>query len=73
MVTVKQAATGVGIVLLAVLLACGILYVSELPMLKESNTDPDSQLMRVPITPGEFETPDRPAVDSKPPARHRRQ
>jgi hypothetical protein len=59
MVTVKQAATGVGIVLLAVLLACGILYVSELPMLKESNTDPDSQLMRVPITPGEFETPDR--------------
>lgn len=59
MVTVKQAATGVGIVLLAVLLAGGILYVSELPMLRESNTDPDSQLMRVPIIPGEFETPDR--------------
>ena len=59
MVTAKQIVTGVGILLLAVLLACGILLVSDLLVLNESNTGPDSQLMRVPITPGEFETPDR--------------
>ena len=59
MVTVKQAATGAGILLLAVLLACGILLVAELPPLKVSNRGPASELMRVPITPGEFETPNR--------------
>ena len=59
MVTVKQAASGVGILLLAVFLACGILLVADLPALKMSNTGPDSQLMRVPIIPGEFETPHR--------------
>ena len=59
MVTVKQAATGAGILLLAVLLAFGILLVAELPALKMSNREPASELMRVPITPGEFETPNR--------------
>ena len=59
MVTVKQAATGAGILLLAVLLAFGILLVAELPALKVSNSGPASELMRVPITPGEFETPNR--------------
>jgi hypothetical protein len=59
MVTGKQAATGAGILLLAVLLAWGILLIAELPALRSLSTGPDSQLMRVPIIPGEFETPDR--------------
>ena len=59
MVTVKQAATGAGILLLAVLLAFGILLVAELPALKVSNRGPASELMRVPITAGEFEPPYR--------------
>ena len=59
MVTIKQVAGGVGILLLAGFLAYGILLVSEHLALRVSNTEFDSQLMRVPITPGEFETPDR--------------
>jgi len=59
MVTVKQTVTGVGLLLLAILIAYGILLIDDLPALKISNTDPDSQLMRVPIIPGEFETPNR--------------
>ena len=59
MVKVKYVAAGVGILLVAVLLAYGTLFVSEHSALKVSNTGSNSELMRVPITPGEFETPDR--------------
>jgi hypothetical protein len=59
MVKVKYVAAGVGILLVAVLLAYGTLFVSEHSALKVSNTGSNSELMRVPLTPGEFETPDR--------------
>ncbi|MBT4724355.1 MAG: DUF3179 domain-containing protein [Planctomycetaceae bacterium] len=60
MVTVKYVAAGVGILLLAVFLAYGTLLVSEYLALQVSNTGSDSEPLRVKITPGQFETPDRP-------------
>ena len=59
MVKVKQVAGGAGILLLAVLLAYGILSVSDYLALRLTETYPEDEMLQDEFLDGEFETPDR--------------
>jgi len=59
MVKVKQMTAGVGILLLAVLLAYGFLLVSDYLARQTSEPYPDDEMLQEQFVPGEFETPER--------------
>ena len=59
MVKVKQVAGGAGILLLAVLLAYGILLVTDYRPLKITDAQIDEEMLQNEFIDGEFETPDR--------------
>jgi hypothetical protein len=59
MVKVKQAAAGAGILLLAVLLAYGVLLVSDYRALIITDAQIDEEMLQDEFIDGEFETPDR--------------
>jgi len=59
MVKVKQVAGGAGILLLAVLLAYGILSVSDYVALRLTETYSDDEMLQDEFLVGEFETPER--------------
>ena len=59
MVKVKQVAGGAGILLLAVLLAYGILSVSDYLALRLTETYPEEEMLQDEFLDGEFETPER--------------
>jgi hypothetical protein len=59
MVKVKQVAGGAGILLLAVLLAYGILLVTDYRALKITDVQMDDEMLQDEFLDGQFETPDR--------------
>ena len=59
MVKVKQVAGGAGILLLAVLLAYGILLVIDYRALKITDVQMDDEMLQDEFLDGQFETPDR--------------
>ena len=59
MVKVKQITAGVGILLLAVLLAYGFLSVSDHLARQTAEPYPDDEMLQEQFIPGEFETPER--------------